>query len=919
MPYVARERPSRSFLADTTNPAYARRDAWERLGRVAERLAAGQRSGQEVAELETELTDLIAFLRGVERLWVYPGAQGLARLEEWATREDYDVLAEQARIAAWQLGRWSDKASMFGAVGEPVRQPDPGEKLPGYFTLLVVSDTDPSVLKSGLDEIRSYTRPGEDLVFEIVAVESFEAALAAVLVNHDVQAVLLRYDFPFRSDVAFGFYGSRMEDLDAEFTLSAADAGPRSFPLAQAIRQLRPHLNLYLLTDESMPEMHDTTYEVFDRVFYRYEARSELHVTMMAGVRERVDTPFFDALKKYAERPIGNFHALPIARGNSVFNSKWISDMAEFYGRNIFLAETSSTAGGLDSLLSPHGSLKEAQDKAAKAWGALQTYFATNGTSTSNKIVVQALTRPDDIVLIDRNCHKSHHYGLILGGAHPIYLDAYPLQEYAIYGGVPLRTIKQTLLDLRRAGRLDAVKMLLLTSCTFDGVTYNPRRVMEEVLAIKPDIVFLWDEAWFAFAGVATLIRQRTAMSAARSLQQQLRSEAYRLEYAAYAERMAGLDPDDDATWLDQHLLPDPDLARVRVYATQSTHKSLSALRQGSMIHVFDQEFERKAVGQFHEAFNTHTSTSPNYQILASLDLARRQFDLEGYALVARAYEIALTIRRRVQSDPLLSRFMRVLTTTDMVPEEFRPVGGAAAVPVNPDESIGWEHARRAVRDNEFVLDPTRITLFIGGTGWNGDEFKNEVLMDRYGIQVNKTSINSVLLIITIGVTWGSADYLLDVLRQIASRLDVELAEYSPAQRKVFDRRVHRVTAELPHLPDFSAFHDAFSPYPGSPEGDMRAAYFLGYDPQNVDYVSLDEAAELLDAGRDLVSTTLVVPYPPGFPILVPGQLVSRDIVEFMSKLDVKEIHGYRPDLGLATFTEDALVRVAGQPRAVTA
>jgi arginine decarboxylase len=449
--------------------------------------------------------------------------------------------------------------------------------------------------------------------------------------------------------------------------------------------------------------------------------------------------------------------------------------------------------------------------------------------------------------------------------------------------------------------------MLLLTSCTFDGVIYNPRRVMEEVLAIKPDIVFLWDEAWFAFAGVATLIRQRTAMSAAQSLQQQLRSETYRQQYAAYAERMAGLDPDDDATWLDQHLLPDPDLARVRVYATQSTHKSLSALRQGSMIHVFDQEFERKAVGQFHEAFNTHTSTSPNYQILASLDLARRQFDLEGYALVARAYEIALTIRRRVQSDPLLSRFMRVLTTGDMVPEEFRPVRGDSTAPINPDESIGWEHARRAVRGNEFVLDPTRITLFIGGTGWNGDEFKNEVLMDRYGIQVNKTSINSVLLIITIGATWGALSYLLEALTSISLALEAEQEQASAVQLKVLERRVHALSTGLPPLPDFSRFHERFQPHPGSPEGDMRAAYFLAYDPANIDYVTLAEAIEQVEAGRRLVSTTLVVPYPPGFPVLVPGQVVSPEILDFLTKLDVGEIHGYVPDLGLAVFTDDAL------------
>ena len=126
-------------------------------------------------------------------------------------------------------------------------------------------------------------------------------------------------------------------------------------------------------------------------------------------------------------------------------------------------------------------------------------------------------------MLIDRNCHKSHHYGLVLGGAHPVYLDAYKLPEFAMYGAVPLRTIKQTLLDLRRAGRLDAVRMLLLTNCTFDGIIYHPRRVMMEVLAIKPDIVFLWDEAWFAFAVSGFFARQRTAMASARRLRWLLR------------------------------------------------------------------------------------------------------------------------------------------------------------------------------------------------------------------------------------------------------------------------------------------------------------------------------------------------------------------------------------------------------------
>lgn len=266
-------------------------------------------------------------------------------------------------------------------------------------------------------------------------------------------------------------------------------------------------------------------------------------------------------------------------------------------------------------------------DKAAVTWNANQTYFVTNGTSTANKIVVQALTRPGDIVLIDRNCHKSHHYGLVLAGAYPMYLDAYPLPQYAIYGAVPLRTIKQALLDLEAAGQLHRVRMLLLTNCTFDGVVYNPRRVMEEVLAIKPDICFLWDEAWYAFATAVPWARQRTAMIAAERLEQMLSTAEYAEEYRNWCASMDGVDRSE---WVDHRLLPDPNRARVRVYATHSTHKSLSALRQASMIHVRDQDFKALTRDAFGEAFLTHTSTSPNQQLLASLDLARDRLTSKG-------------------------------------------------------------------------------------------------------------------------------------------------------------------------------------------------------------------------------------------------------------------------------------------------
>ena len=136
---------------------------------------------------------------------------------------------------------------------------------------------------------------------------------------------------------------------------------------------------------------------------------------------ERNETPFFDNLKKYAQKPVGTFHALPVARGKSIFKSNWIRDMGEFYGANLFLAESSATTGGLDSLLEPTGNIKKAQDAAARAFGADRVFFVTpTARRPPTRWSTRRCSSPGDIVIADRNCHKSHHYGMVLAGAQPL-------------------------------------------------------------------------------------------------------------------------------------------------------------------------------------------------------------------------------------------------------------------------------------------------------------------------------------------------------------------------------------------------------------------------------------------------------------------------------------------------------------------
>ena len=453
--------------------------------------------------------------------------------------------------------------------------------------------------------------------------------------------------------------------------------------------------------------------------------------------------------------------------------------------------------------------------------------------------------------------------------------------------------------------------MLLLTNCTFDGVVYNPRRVMEEVLAIKPDICFLWDEAWYAFATAVPWARQRTAMVAAEQLESMLSSPAYAGSTRRGAQSMQGVDRSE---WTEHRLLPDPNRARVRVYATHSTHKSLSALRQASMVHIRDQDFKALTRDAFGEAFLTHTSTSPNQQLLASLDLARRQVDIEGFQLVRSVYDMALVFRHRVRKDRLISKWFRILDESDLVPDQFRLSAVSSYRQVRQGALAEWNEAWRS---DQFVLDATRVTLYVGQTGMNGYDFREKILMDRFGIQINKTSINSVLLIFTIGVTWSSVHYLLDVLRRVATDFDRSECAASKDDRALQQRRVEEITEDLPPLPDFSEFDVAFRPGGASTFGDMRAAFYAGYEESDREHVLAGEAGRRLAEGKTLVSTTFVVPYPPGFPVLVPGQVVSKEILYFLAQLDVKEIHGYDHDLGLSVFTEAALKRITAARHAV--
>lgn len=895
-----------------------RSDAWCRLEEAADRLTRSTTSGELKEEYVKICGDLLATLTPLEPYWAFPGTPQFSRVQRLFSAGSYDKFAHAlVRInralttESYRSGDVEhaglDDTDMFPADPRTLEHQPAAQRDKPYFEVLVVEKMTEAQERALRKEVRAWRRPDDEFVYELVVVSSGDEALIAARLNVNLQAVVIRRRFSHQS---IRDLSALAEFVDTQISDELDDhksPDERAEILATSLNKLRPELDLYLMTEIEVEDIAGRLGQQFRRVFHAREGMLELHLSILQGVAARYRTPFFSALKQYSHRPTGVFHALPISQGKSIVNSHWIKDMVGFYGLDVFMAETSATCGGLDSLLEPTGPLREAQQLAAEAYGSRHTYFVTNGTSTANKIVTQSLVAPGDIVLLDRNCHQSHHYGMMLAGAQVIYLEAYPLPKYSMYGAVPLHEIKSKLLALKRAGKLDRVKMMSLTNCTFDGIVYDVSRVMEECLAIKPDLVFLWDEAWFAFARFHPVYRERTAMTAARTLREKLADENYKRQFEATLEaslKHGANNPPTDDELMNRRLMPDPAKARVRVYATQSTHKTLTSLRQGSMIHVYDQDFDQKVAEPFHEAYMAHTSTSPNYQILASLDLGRRQVALEGVELVQRQIENAMQLRDAIDNHPLLSKYMACLRTSDLIPDEFRPSGIAQPL------RSGLHKMMAAWDSDEFVLDPSRITLSIGRTGYDGDTFKREQLMDRHGVQINKTSRNTVLFMTNIGTTRSSVAFLVEVLVKIARELDERISEMGLGERGRFEQRVRRLTASSTSQPNFSGFHDVFRDHSGAeetPEGDVRRAFYLSYNDTNCEYLSSEEIFGKLDAGIDVVSATFVTPYPPGFPVLVPGQVFSREILTFLRDLDTPEIHGYQPDFGFRVYTDKAI------------
>lgn len=612
------------------------------------------------------------------------------------------------------------------------------------------------------------------IIFHGVA--TAQEALLAIQEDGDIQAVIA-------DDTLYSLKnsGSRMLQMSA-------------LELVQRVNRFRPELDVYvLIAQESEDEVVDALFsEAVDGYFYREEKDYRgMYRILNAQLQEKARTPFYDQLKSYVLMAKDAWHTPGHSSGDSLRGSPWINDFYEFIGEHVFDADLSVSVPMLDSLMEPTGVIAEAQQIAAKAFGARRTFFATNGTSTANKVIFQTLLAPGEKLLLDRNCHKSVHHGVVLSGAYPIYLDSSVNKKFGVFGPVPKKTIFQA---IEQHGDAQA---LILTSCTYDGLRYDLPPIIKAAHAKGIKVII--DEAWYGFARFHPEFRP-TALE-------------------------AGAD-----------------------YATQSTHKVLSAFSQASMIHVNDPEFNEHI---FRENFNMHTSTSPQYTMIASLDVARKQVMMEGYKLLSRTLQLEQELRAQINSTGMF----RALELDDLLPE--------------------------SVKHDNISLDRTKITVDISSSGYTVEELQKE-LFERYNIQVEKSTFNTLTLLLTIGTTRSKVSRLYDALMRIAR-----------------EGRAPRRLYQLPDIPQFTSLK--FLP---------RDAFYCGGKIVPL----LDERDDINAALINCVAADQIVPYPPGIPVLVPGQVITKNIVHYLVGLlrsqKRVELHGitydgYLPSLRVLTAAEE--------------
>lgn len=578
-----------------------------------------------------------------------------------------------------------------------------------------------------------------DIIIEVINCPDLVTGIQHIRDDGDIQAVILSWQI--RENAIANRYAQFISQL----------------------KSIRLELPVYVLGDDSKGLDIVNESEDIESFFFKDDALSDPESILgyiINDFDDRCETPFWTAYKRYVAESNDSWHTPGHSGGASFRNSPYISDFYQFYGRNVFVGDLSVSVDSLGSLSDSTNYIGRAQQAAAITFEVKRTYFVTNGSSTSNKIILQTLLRKGDKVIIDRNCHKSVHYGILQSASMPIYLSSILNPKYGIFAPPSLADMKQAIEQNPDA------KLLVLTGCTYDGLLSDLKQVVE--LAHSYNIKVFIDEAWFAYS-------------------------LFHPEFRDYSAINAGAD-----------------------YVTHSAHKVVSAFSQASYIHINDPDFDEDF---FREIYSIYASTSPKYQLIASLDVCHKQLEMEGYKILNALLNHVTEFKQQMAS---LSK-IKVLDKGDF----------KSLFPHFASDNMGH--------------DPLKILIDISELPYSHKDI-HKYLLDEVGLEIEKYTHSTILVLLTLGGTRSKIIRLYNALK----KLDGGRVKLTTASRR------SKIPNNLPPIELACLPNEAFF-------GQREC-------------LPISEVENRICAG-------LVTPYPPGIPLLVPGQIIRREQLEYLSAL----------------------------------
>jgi len=690
-----------------------------------------------------------------------------------------------------------------------------------------------------------------DALAEAIAERGFKIQKAA-----DVQSGVAY----IRQSPRFGFIAILWDD--------APSALPAYEELIGQIRERNQTVPVFLLSDKDVVTGIPVSIlkEVNEYVYLYSETPAFTANRIYTAVHryaEKLLPPYFKTLKDFTED--GDYYwDCPGHMGGMAYLKHPVGiEFINFFGENMMRADIGVATAEMGDYLVHSGPPKKSEEIAAKLFGAKWTFYGVAGSSGSNRIVAQGAVGANEIAVVDRNCHKSLNHGLTLSQARPVYL--LPSRNgYGLIGPIPLNRLKKNAVNkLIKDSALtkDAVSQdptyAVVTNCTYDGFIYNVNKVVKELGESVPRIHF--DEAWYAYAKFHPLYSGRFAMD-----------------------------------------VPEDFPNRPTLFAVQSTHKMLPALSMASMIHVKPSNRAPLDFDDFNDAFMMHGTTSPYYPIIASIDVAVSMMQgRAGYSLVQESIEEAIAFRQAVvnvkhelaEEEGASSWFFDVLQ-----PQEVKdPVSGQTypfhKAPIdllsrNPEmwtlkAGESWHgFADEDIAEIDCMLDPVKVSITCPGITPDGKHQPHGIpgsivskFLDDRRTEVARTGDYTLLILFSVGITKGKWGTLIESLLEFKRLYDSgamavdaipSLASISPKYAsmtlKELCQQMHDAMQELDLMKHSS---DAVKTMP-EPVLTPAQAYqkVVRYQTERV---KVSEFA-------NRIAASMLVPYPPGIPVLMPGE-----------------------------------------------